>query len=556
MHNAVQIEEMERKDDPLRKHAEEILNLQLELDILNIILKEERTTQEERVFFLNRDLQLANEELFLISKQHDDANSKLQEAKSIIEALESQQILSINELEDMRNSNNHYVQLLSEQELELKALKEQRNFKEFRDLSPLNCSNNHDSRLQGNLKRMQDSLEKAKRLNTWYQSDRAFQVSNEEEMDEVCRQAEAETAEVIVCMQEELGMLQQQIHDSHLKELEMNKNVMILEAELKDVREKLYMLNKDNERLGKELEEKDGEARTLSEEWALLSSEIEEVLSDGCEVLDGASDQLDLISHSFPQKRIWILQQVGRIVQTICEKEFLIEELRKCLEDANNKKSNVECMLKSLRGAALVITEAHEQECLEKETEMVMMTTQLNAKTSTVEKLENRVKLLEDQIRKTSVCATGAFVVVNRLEEMKLDYEDALKHKNIQLSESEDLISLKVAVLNDQATVIAEGEKKIQSLSGEVEEWERTCTNLRQELSEERQRTCTIEQKLEDVEEKNILMTKEKLAELKTGVSTLRSCMNTHAEHQTSSEMKNSQVSCKTSKGEGGGWVS
>ncbi|XP_016650580.1 PREDICTED: LOW QUALITY PROTEIN: phragmoplast orienting kinesin 2 [Prunus mume] len=532
VHNAVQIEEIERKDDPLRKHAEEILNLQLELDILNIILKEERTTQEERVFFLNRDLQLANEELFLISKQHDDANSKLQEAKSIIEALESQQILSINELEDMRNSNNHYVQLLSEQELELRALKEQRNFKEFRDLSPLNCSNNHDSPLQGNLKRMQDSLEKAKRLNTWYQSDRAFQVSNEEEMDEVRRQAEAETAEVIVCMQEELGMLQQQIHDSHLKELEMNKNVMILEAELKDVRGKLYMLNKDNERLGKELEEKDGEARTLSEEWALLSSEIEEVLSDGCEVLDGASDQLDLISHSFPQKRIWISQQVGRIVQTICEKEFLIEELRKCLEDANNKKSDVECMLKSLR-----------------------ITTQLNAKTSKVEKLENRVKLLEDQIRKTSVCATGAFVVVNRLEEMKLDYEDALKHKNIQLSESENLISMKVAILNDQATVIAEGEKKIQSLSGEVEEWERTCTNLRQELSEERQRACTIEQKLEDVEEKNILMTKEKLAELKTGVSTLRSCMNTHAEHHTSSEMKNSQVSCKTSKGEGGGWI-
>ncbi|CAL2278907.1 unnamed protein product [Prunus armeniaca] len=555
VHNAVQIEEIERKDDPLRKHAEEILNLQLELDILNIILKEERTTQEERVFFLNRDLQLANEELFLISKQHDDANSKLQEAKSIIEALESQQILSINELEDMRNSNNHYVQLLSEQELELRALKEQRNFKEFRDLSPLNCSNNHDSPLQGNLKRMQDSLEKAKRLNTWYQSDRAFQVSNEEEMDEVRRQAEAETAEVIVCMQEELGMLQQQIHDSHLKELEMNKNVMILEAELKDVREKLYMLNKDNERLGKELEEKDGEARTLSEEWALLSSEIEEVLSDGCEVLDGASDQLDLISHSFPQKRIWISQQVGRIVQTICEKEFLIEELRKCLEDANNKKSDVECMLKSLRGAALVITEAHEQECREKETEMVMITTQLNAKTSKAEKLENRVKLLEDQIRKTSVCATGAFVVVNRLEEMKLDYEDALKHKNIQLSESEDLISMKVAILNDQATVIAEGEKKIQSLSGEVEEWERTCTNLRQELSEERQRACTIEQKLEDVEEKNILMTKEKLAELKTGVSTLRSCMNTHAEHHSSSEMKNSQVSCKTSKGEGGGWI-
>ncbi|RXH88151.1 hypothetical protein DVH24_042222 [Malus domestica] len=536
--NAVPIEEMEPKLDPRIKHAEEILNLQLELDILNIILREERTSQEERVYFLNKDLQMANEEIFVISKQHDDASRQLEEAKSVIEALESQQLLSINELEDLRK-------LLSERELELRALKEQRTFKEFRDLSPSNYSNNHDSPFQGNLKRMHDSLEKAKRLNTWYQSDRAFQVSNEEEMDEVRRQVEAETAEVIVCMQEELGMLQQQVQNSHLKELEMNKNVMILETELKEVREKLYMLNEDNGQLSKELEEKDGTVRMLSQEWTLLSSEIEEVLSDGCEELDGASDQLNLISNSFPQKRIWLSEQVGRTVRIISEKEYLIEELRRCLENANNKKNEVECMLKSMRGATLAITEAHEQECCEKEKEMLMLTTKLNAKSSRVEKLENRVKLLEDQIRKTSVCATVAFVVVDRLAEMNRSNEDALKCKNIQLSESEDLISTKVA----------EAEKKVHSLSGEVEELERTCADLRQELSEERECVFTIQQKLEDVEEKTISMAKEKLAELKTGVSTLRSCMNTNVEHHTSSEGKDSQVSSKSSKGEGGGWI-
>ncbi|KAM2008253.1 hypothetical protein EV1_003075 [Malus domestica] len=536
--NAVPIEEMEPKLDPRIKHAEEILNLQLELDIVNIILREERTSQEERVYFLNKDLQMANEEIFVISKQHDDASRQLEEAKSVIEALESQQLLSINELEDLRK-------LLSERELELRALKEQRTFKEFRDLSPSNYSNNHDSPFQGNLKRMHDSLEKAKRLNTWYQSDRAFQVSNEEEMDEVRRQVEAETAEVIVCMQEELGMLQQQVQNSHLKELEMNKNVMILETELKEVREKLYMLNEDNGQLSKELEEKDGTVRMLSQEWTLLSSEIEEVLSDGCEELDGASDQLNLISNSFPQKRIWLSEQVGRTVRIISEKEYLIEELRRCLENANNKKNEVECMLKSMRGATLAITEAHEQECCEKEKEMLMLTTKLNAKSSRVEKLENRVKLLEDQIRKTSVCATVAFVVVDRLAEMNRSNEDALKCKNIQLSESEDLISTKVA----------EAEKKVHSLSGEVEELERTCADLRQELSEERECAFTIQQKLEDVEEKTISMAKEKLAELKTGVSTLRSCMNTNVEHHTSSEGKDSQVSSKSSKGEGGGWI-
>ncbi|XP_004292458.1 PREDICTED: uncharacterized protein LOC101313387 [Fragaria vesca subsp. vesca] len=543
VHNAIHIQEIERE------HAEEILSLQLELDIINIILKEERTSQDERVSFFNRDLQLANEELSRKRKQHDDANIKLQEANCIIAALETQQIMSNNGMEDLRKSNSRYVQLLSKQELELRALKEQCTSKEFKDVSSLSCSNNHDSPLQGKLKRMQDSLEMAKRMNMWYQTDRAFQVSNEEEVEEVRRQAEAETAEVIVCMQEELSILQQQVQDSQFKELEVNKNVLMLENELKVVQEKLHNLNVDNERLSKELEEKDGEIRTLSEEWTLLSSDIEGVLSGGYEVLVDASDELDLIFNSFPEKRIWISEQVSRVVQIALEKESLIEELRTCLEDANNKRSDVECMLKSLKGATLAITEAHQQEYSEKEKELLLLTTQLKTETSTVEKLGNRVKLLEDQIKKTSVCATVAFVVVNSLAERNRNNLDALERNSIRLNESEELISMKVSLLSDQATVIAEAESRIQSLNEELSDCNKTCENLRKELVEEQERACTIEQKLEDIEEENILKTKEKLAELQTGVSTLRSCMDPHMEHHRSCN-KNPQVLSMNSEGE------
>ncbi|KAM1569426.1 hypothetical protein TB2_034139 [Malus domestica] len=76
----------------------------------------------------------------------------------------------------------------------------------------------------------------------------------------------------------------------------------------------------------------------------------------------------------------------------------------------------------------------------------------------------------------------------------------------------------------------------------------RTCANLRWELSKEWEHAFTIQQKLEDVEEKNILITKEKLAELKTGLSTFMSCMNTNVEHYTSSEGKDSQVASKSPK--------
>ncbi|KAL6211433.1 hypothetical protein ACLB2K_016659 [Fragaria x ananassa] len=102
VHNAIHIQEIERE------HAEEILSLQLELDIINIILKEEMTSQDERVFFLNRYLQLANEELSR-KRKHDDANIKLQEANCIIAALETQQIMSNNGMEDLRKSNSRYV---------------------------------------------------------------------------------------------------------------------------------------------------------------------------------------------------------------------------------------------------------------------------------------------------------------------------------------------------------------------------------------------------------------------------------------------------------------
>ena len=89
---------------------------------------------------------------------------------------------------------------------------------------------------------MYESIEKAKILNTLCQSDCAFKISNEEEMDEVRQQAEAEIAEVIVCMQEELALLQQVVHDSHMKEIEMKETMQHLENELKDVQEKLSLL--------------------------------------------------------------------------------------------------------------------------------------------------------------------------------------------------------------------------------------------------------------------------------------------------------------------------
>ncbi|XP_065855642.1 LOW QUALITY PROTEIN: kinesin-like protein KIN-12D [Euphorbia lathyris] len=530
------------------KHEEEILNLELEVDILKIVLKEERASHnelEERTTYLSRELELEKEGLMLVSKQYEDTIRELKETKSVIEALESEQVLAINGIEDLRKSKSYFVELLSEKELEIITLKEQLSKRELNDFSS-NHSIGEDSILPRKLKRMQDSLEKAKRLNIWYQKDRTFQANNEEEMDEVRRQAEAETAEVIVCMQEELSILQKQVHDCYLKEIDTKNGMMVLEAEMKELQGKLHLLTEDNGNLHEQLEGKDGELRKLSEEWEFLVSEMLQVLADGQEALTDASDQIDLISSSFPHKRIWISEQVSRLIRIISEKELLIEDLGNCLEDAYNKRSDVDCMLKSLRGAALAINEAHQQECYEKEEEITLLKSLLKEKTSTIAELEDKMKLVEQRASRAAVSATVAFVIVNRLSEMNTNNLNELKFKDVQLKESTEVNQRKDALIKDQSAAIEEAEEGSLSLRMELAVLKEMHAELQQKLFQEEKRANDMEQKLADLEESDILRTREKLTELKTGVSSLRSCMIISSKHENSSEVNDTNGSPAT----------
>ncbi|WCJ33783.1 phragmoplast orienting kinesin 2 [Euphorbia peplus] len=518
------------------KHAEEILNLELEVDIYKTVLNEGRLSRnelEERTKCLSRELELERGRLMLVSKQYEDTIHELKETKSVIEALESEQVLAINGMEDLRKSNTHYVELLSEKELEIITLKEQLSKRELNDFSSTH-SVGEESILPRKLKRMQDSLEKAKRLNIWYQNDRTFQANNVEEMDEVRRQAEAETAEVIVCMQEELSILQQQVHDYHLKETDTKNGMMVLEAEMKELQGQLHLLTEDNQNLHEQLEGKDGELRKLSEEWEFLVSEMLQVLADGEEALTDASDQIDLISSSFPHKRIWISEQVSRLIRIITEKELLIEELGNCLEDAYNKRSDVDCMLKSLRGAALVINEAHQQECCEKEEEITILKSLLKEKTSTIAELEDKKKLVEQHASKAAICATVAFVIVSRLSEMNTDNLDELKFKDAQLNESTEINQRKDALIKDQSTAIEEADVESQSLRLELAVLKEMHAELQEKLFLEEERANGMGLKLAALEESDMLETREKLNELKTGVSSLRSCMSISSKHEHS----------------------
>ncbi|OIT33598.1 phragmoplast orienting kinesin 2 [Nicotiana attenuata] len=486
-----------RKEDMMKK-VEEIMDLQLELDILKVIVQEERLHRnelEQSAQSMMQDLESSKEQLLLVTKKCEDVQAELREAKSIIEALESQHLLAITEVEDLRNSNSHYAELLQKQELEISSLKEQMIRQELRDLSSSKLLESDDSPLQAKLKKMHDSLEKAKMLNRRYQNDCEFQVSNEEAMDEISRQAEAETAEVIVCLQEELLLLQQEVRNSSLKEMESTKRLTELETEVKSLEAKLSLMTEENRKLGEIVHGKEKELIDMSEEWAQVNSEIEAIVSGGHEALKDACEQLDFISSTFPDKRSRISEQFGRLTKCIFEKDLFIEELNQSLENALNKRNDMESMLRSLRGAALVMTEAHQLDCREKDAEILSLTSQLSSKAHVISELENKIKHGEDQLRKASVSATVAFVVVNWLSEQNSNYIDALSQKDTQLKESLETSRQKDAILCDQASVVAAAENQNES------------------LEEQRQK----------LEESDLLKTIEKLTELQAGVSTVRS---------------------------------
>ncbi|VVA94014.1 unnamed protein product [Arabis nemorensis] len=496
-------------------HVEEIIKLQLDLDVLKIILDEERTLRgdmEAQAVRLKLDIGELKDQLLMMSKEQENVNSELAETKSVVKALESQNIILIQEAEELRRIKERYMELLEKQELDIPAM-ESKQCNEFKD-NPA-----EDNAIDRKFKKMQASLEKAKRLNMLFKSDIASKASGDEEMDEVHRQAEAATAEVIFCLQNELEVLQKEVGDFQSKENMTEKQVNLLETQMAELQDNLRDMTMDNEQLQEKLRDKDMELLIISNEMELLTSELEEILLNGNEGLTDACYQADLISDSLPDKRIWISEQVGGLIRTISERELMIEDLESCLEDANQKRCDIESMLKSLRGAALVMNEAHQREYEEKETHVLLLKSELCTKTETMSRLQEKLKKAERLIYETSHCATASLVIVNRYSEITESLTFELKQKDFQLEES------------DEITL---------SLKQQVRDLEATCKEFKGKLLEEEKNASAMERKLEEIEETGISAMKEKLSELKGGVSGLRSCINMCQEHDKDTEAENS----------------
>ncbi|KAL8170416.1 hypothetical protein V2J09_022220 [Rumex salicifolius] len=537
-------EEKEKSED-LLKPAEEILNLELELDILKIILKEERSSRvkaDELATCLSRELKLAEESIMSAHKQYEDVNEQLKEAKSKIESLQSQQLLSVNELEDLKHKNKQNVELLRKKKLELEAFNQRTCHRGSNDCLAINGGKRDETLFQLRIDNMQASLEKAKMLSASYQRDHAFQKANEEEMDVIRQQVEEETAQVILCLQDELSALQQQVQDSYWKEKEVESRLTLLENTLSERQEAINALTCENEALREQIKEKEMDVELISKEWELVSSEIEGALTDGHEALLDASEQLDSICSYVPQKGKWVSEQVHRLIKQASEKDLIIEDLNGCLENANARLNDMECKLRSLKGATLVITESHQKECSEREKEIHRLRSELSAKSTASEEMGSKINMACDEISKTSKCATVAFVILSRLSELNSGHLDALKHTELQLKESIESNQMKEVLLDKCAADSEEAESQIKSLKKELESTEESCHWLRDELAKQQAYISMTERQLEEYHELDILKTQEKLSELQEGVSTMKSWMNTYPERTSNRNMQLSEL--------------
>ncbi|KAJ0441240.1 putative plus-end-directed kinesin ATPase [Helianthus annuus] len=203
--------------------------------------------------------------------------------------------------------------------------------------------------------------------------------------------------------------------------------------------------------LREKCEEKDRNFDGLSEEFDFLTKKMEEVLTVGHNALDDASN---FIGHG---KETRVFENLQTIARKISEKELRIDELNTCLEYAKVRGNEMEIMLRSLRGAILVMSEAHQKDCVRKDEEIDRLLSELNEKNSLIILMEEQRKLYEVELMDAKTNAAQQDVESCCYLDKFAEIQDNIKEANLMInklvSENEAMkmeISHQNEVINDK----------------------------------------------------------------------------------------------------------
>ena len=460
----------------LQTSKEATSRLQLKLISLEVSKNEETALREE----LEEKYSRMNEEHKL---QLEDALCKAAEEKAYIEALEGQQVLSINEIEKCQEEMEKLVLKLKRRDERERLLKKKVNHlewelskeKELREIEREvedgeTLDEEEREALELKLENAKRELEKARELNNKIQGEQDLQSLKQKVMDYSRSEAETETALVITSMQEELAALEEELSTANQNAVAAHEKVAQLTEELENVKaildsaqEEISSANKKHEKI---VEEKDIEIESLQRSWETATNKLTEYLEIGDQALfEAVLEMEELMELSRPQRRL-----------SHTTKTQAFDFLHKQLQDAQEMARDAEHKVRALSQTSLQIAflqEGGKDATGNSRPQFLddVIRFQQEAQTQEV----TRVKLVAEQDFAESRMA--------ECEAMLLAMQGNLAHAEMKLHQAEDR-SLELAKAQ-QALAVAKEEWNCEkaTLLNELSEREQQCTSVQQALT-------------------------------------------------------------------------
>lgn len=265
--------------------------------------------------------------------QFNDMQKQLMYSRSIVEAMESEQIRLIEELEHVQNENHRLREILQNEKIKGRKYRLESQDSSAEENYLTSVTRDEDSTSKGVLQSKLNRLSGCSHLD-----EHAMKMSCNHEFEMVQKEVEMETAKTILQLQEEITTLQSELQ------------------------EKLQSMAEENASLRSTVAAKDEEIRQLSTEWERATLELTNFLTDGCKSLKDATSQVESITCLFPCVNVWISEHVEKAAKICIEKEENILLIKKSLEDAQRTVLEMDQKLNSLKGVTIALAEFHQLE--------------------------------------------------------------------------------------------------------------------------------------------------------------------------------------------------
>lgn len=159
-----------------------------------------------------------------------------------------------------------------------------------------------------------------------------------------------------------------------------------------ELKEKLFIMAEESNKLSEIIVAKDVEIASLSEEWEAAIFDLTSFLTDGFRSLDDAYQNIDNMISSFPHSNSSVSEHVEKAMKISIEKEKMIFKLQNELQTAQKIGREVKEKLHILRGATLAITEAQQLDNEESSQEELQLVGLLHQKDCIIQELKNNLK--------------------------------------------------------------------------------------------------------------------------------------------------------------------